>query len=94
MYGTTSIKVNVQCSTNSSPCLRETKSRTRGLSKVAILRTQLKNSMKLLNEIFGECVIFRNLWPPRSPDLTPPDFYLWGAAKSAVYRDRSSMLNP
>jgi hypothetical protein len=28
-----------------------------------------------------------NKWPPRSPDLTPPDFYLWGTAKSAVYRD-------
>jgi hypothetical protein len=34
------------------------------------------NSMKLLNEIFGECVISGNLWPLRSPDLTPPDFYL------------------
>jgi hypothetical protein len=30
---------------------------------------------------------------PRSPDLTPPDFYLWGAAKSAVYRDRPRTLN-
>jgi hypothetical protein len=46
------------------------------------------NSMKLLNEIFGERVISRKLWPPRTPDLTPPDFYLLGAAKSAVYRDR------
>jgi hypothetical protein len=34
------------------------------------------NSMKFLNEIFGESVICRNLWPPRSPDLTPSDFYL------------------
>jgi len=49
--------------------------------------------MKLLNEIFGERVISRNLWPPRSPDLTPPDFYLWGAAKSPVYRDRPRTLN-
>jgi hypothetical protein len=24
---------------------------------------------------------------------TPPDFYLWGAAKSAVYRDRPRTLN-
>jgi hypothetical protein len=51
------------------------------------------NSMKLLNEIFGECVICRNLWPPRSPDLNPPDFYLWRAAKSAVYCDLPCMLN-
>jgi hypothetical protein len=51
------------------------------------------NSMKLLNEIFGAHVISRNLWPLRSSDLTPPDFYLWGAAKSAVYRDRPRTRN-
>jgi hypothetical protein len=51
------------------------------------------NSLKLLNEIFGERVISRNLWPPCSPDLTPPDFYLWGAAKSAVYCYRPRTLN-
>jgi hypothetical protein len=49
--------------------------------------------MKLLNEIFGERVVSRHVWPPRSPVLTPPHFYLWGAAKSAVYRDRPRMLN-
>lgn len=25
-------------------------------------------------------------WPPRSPDLTPLDFFLWGFIKSKVYR--------
>lgn len=25
-------------------------------------------------------------WPPRSPDLTPPDFFLWGHLKSLVYQ--------
>jgi hypothetical protein len=51
------------------------------------------NSMKFLKEIFGERVISRNLWQPRSPDLTPPDIYLWGAAKSALYRNRPRTLN-
>jgi len=51
------------------------------------------NSMKILNEIFGEHVISRNLWPPRAPDLTPPGFYVWGAAKSAVYCDCPCKLN-
>jgi hypothetical protein len=51
------------------------------------------NSMKLRNEIFGERVISRNLWSPRSLDLIPPDFYLWGAAKSAVYRGRPRTFN-
>ena len=27
-------------------------------------------------------------WPPRSPDLTPLDFCLWGWMKSLVYRRR------
>jgi hypothetical protein len=49
--------------------------------------------MKLLNEIFGERVISRKLRPPPLPDLTPSEFDLWGAAKSAVYRDRPRTLN-
>lgn len=27
-------------------------------------------------------------WPPRSPDLTPLDFYLWGYVKDVVYKNR------
>ncbi|GFW41844.1 uncharacterized protein TNCV_5541 [Trichonephila clavipes] len=27
-------------------------------------------------------------WPPRSPDLTPCDFYLWGLIKDCVYVSR------
>jgi hypothetical protein len=50
------------------------------------------NCMELLNEIFGERVISRNLWPPLSPDLTPSHFYLWTAEKSALYRDRPRTL--
>lgn len=26
-------------------------------------------------------------WPPYSPDLSPPDFYLWGYLKDRVYRN-------
>ncbi|RLU16752.1 hypothetical protein DMN91_010820 [Ooceraea biroi] len=25
------------------------------------------------------------LWPPRSPDLTPMDYFLWGTLKNTVY---------
>jgi hypothetical protein len=42
----------------------------------AIAHTANK-SMNLLNEIFEERVVFRDLWSLRSPDLTAPDFYLW-----------------
>ncbi|GBL95881.1 hypothetical protein AVEN_227124-1 [Araneus ventricosus] len=27
-------------------------------------------------------------WPPRSPDITPLDFYLWGYVKQHVYSER------
>lgn len=41
-----------------------------------------------LNETYPNRWIGRNgpiLWPPRSPDLTPLDFYLWGYLKGEVY---------
>lgn len=31
-------------------------------------------------------------WPPRSPDLTPPDFFLWGYLKSKVYINKPRTL--
>jgi len=41
-----------------------------------------------LRELFGENVITlgqQQEWPPRSPDLTPCDFFLWGYLKSKVF---------
>ena len=41
-----------------------------------------------LAELFGDRVIALNRpveWPPRSPDLTPLDFFLWGHLKSKVH---------
>lgn len=32
-------------------------------------------------------------WPPRSPDLTPPDFWLWGFLKEQVYSRRPENVN-
>ena len=42
-----------------------------------------------LNETFPNRWIGRNgptPWPPRSPDITPLDFFLWGYVKDRVYR--------
>lgn len=45
-----------------------------------------------LNEHFQNHWIGRNSplieWPPRSPDLTPLDFFLWGLLKQKVYKSR------
>lgn len=32
-------------------------------------------------------------WPPRSPDLTPLDFYLWDYVKQHVYSERINDIN-
>ena len=32
-------------------------------------------------------------WPPRSPDLTPCDFFLWGYLKDQVYSTRFQTLD-
>lgn len=41
-----------------------------------------------LTELFGDHWIGRygpHAWPPRSPDLTPLDFFLWGHVKDRVF---------
>jgi hypothetical protein len=42
-----------------------------------------------LSEIFQGRIVSRGFlheWPPRSPDLTPCDFYLWGVIKDIAFR--------
>lgn len=50
------------------------------------------NEIKVfLNDTFRNKVIgphFQCHWPPRSPDLTPLDFFFWGYLKSVVYQNR------
>lgn len=48
-----------------------------------------------LNHVFGNKWIGRGgpvAWPPRSPDLTPLDFFLWGYMKSLVYVDNQQEI--
>lgn len=52
-------------------------------------------SMAAVRRLFGNHVISRNgdiVWPPRSPDLSVCDFYLWGYLKSVVYNTRPTTL--
>jgi hypothetical protein len=49
----------------------------------------MKNVRQYLDQSFETKWIARgsvNLWPPRSADLTPLDFFLWGAVKEKVYQ--------
>ena len=46
---------------------------------------------QFLNDTFPERWIGRDgpiPWPPRSPDITPLDFFLWGYVKDIVHRTK------
>ena len=52
-------------------------------------------TMALLNEKFPGRIISRNNeanWPPRSCNLTPLDFFLWGYLKSKVYANKPTTV--
>ncbi|GFV21795.1 DUF4817 domain-containing protein, partial [Trichonephila clavipes] len=50
----------------------------------------------LLKDAFNDRLISRFEpvnWPPRSCDLTPLDYFLWGYVKSLVYADKPQTLD-
>jgi hypothetical protein len=49
-------------------------------------------SIYVLNEVSEDRLISRGLWPARSPDLHPCDFYLWGNLKDKVYSNNPQTL--
>jgi hypothetical protein len=52
-------------------------------------------TMDLLRQLFGELIISRNSqinWPPRSPDLSAPDYFLWGYLKERMYVNKPRTL--
>lgn len=54
------------------------------------------DTINLLKETFGERIISRRgpvAWPPRSCDLTPLDYFLWGYVKSLVYADKPETID-
>ncbi|GFT74138.1 uncharacterized protein TNCV_3708381 [Trichonephila clavipes] len=53
-------------------------------------------TIDLLKDTFGDRLISRFgpvNWPPRSCDLTPLDYFLWGYVKSFVYADKPQTLD-
>ena len=53
-------------------------------------------SIAAIRHLFPQRVIYRFgdvPWPPRLPDLTAPDFFLWGYLKSKVYSTRPKDLH-
>ncbi|GFX63325.1 transposase domain containing protein [Trichonephila clavipes] len=53
-------------------------------------------TIDLLKDTFDDRLISRFgpvNWPPRSCDLTPLDYFLWGYVRSLVYADKPQMLD-
>lgn len=51
------------------------------------------HTLQYLQEFYGNRLITSGLWPPRSPDLTPLDYFLFGHLKTTIYRNRLHTLN-
>ncbi|GFX72796.1 transposable element Tc3 transposase [Trichonephila clavipes] len=55
-----------------------------------------RDTIDLLKDTLGDRLISRFgpvNWPPRSCDLTPLDYFLWGYVKSLVYADKPQTLD-
>jgi len=48
--------------------------------------------MREIESFFKDRIISKNLWPPRSPDLTPADFFRWGLLKGKVYKNTARTM--
>jgi len=49
--------------------------------------------MAKIQFFFGDRAISKGLWPPRSPNLTPPDYFLWGYLKGRVYQNKPQTID-
>lgn len=50
-------------------------------------------TLRFLGEFYDNRIISRGLWPPRSPDLTPLDYYFFGKLKNNIFKSRMHDLN-
>jgi hypothetical protein len=61
-----------------------------GFSKTQLLLT-LHVPMQALSEVFGDGIISSGIWPARSPELNPCEFFFWGCVKDKVYKSNPRM---
>lgn len=52
-----------------------------------------KTTTVLLQDFFGDRLIGKGKYPPRSPDLTPLDYFLWGYLKSKAFRNNPNNID-
>ncbi len=49
--------------------------------------------MDVLTEFFEDRIISKSTWPARSPDLIPPDFFLWTHLNNSVYLNKPTTVD-
>ena len=52
-------------------------------------------TLDVLRPVFEDCIISHRadvVWPPRSCDLTPLDYYLWSAVKDKCYANKPETI--
>ena len=53
-------------------------------------------TLNVWRPVFEDLIITRRtdvIWPPWSSDLTPLDYYLWGAVKDKCYADKQDTID-
>ena len=53
-------------------------------------------TIDVLRPVFEDRIVSRRdyvVWPPRSCDLTPLDYYLWDAVKDKCYADKPEIID-
>ena len=46
-----------------------------------------------IQSFFGDRVISQGLWPPCSPNPTPPDYFLWEYLKGIVFQNKPRTID-
>ena len=55
-----------------------------------------KSALRATQPVFEDRIISHKVdvfWPPRSCDMTPLDYYLWGAIKYMCYANKPETIN-
>ena len=69
---------------------------TFGFNRTALRATQSKLRSMFCTLVFEDRIISRRadvVWPSRSCDLTPLDYYLWGVVKDKCYADKPETID-
>jgi hypothetical protein len=73
--------------------LKEEEERFCWLQQDGAISHTANSTMEMLKQFIDDRIISKNLWPPRSPDLTPPDYFLWGYLKQLLYSNRPQTID-